>query len=184
MSYYYTPSPPSASGSLSYGNDSMSVNHTRVPSYNTTAAGSVASYSRPNSVSPQFTNAFPVSGSFFGAQPVHHNRSCKQRFNASRGFEMEDDMEFCPALTSDRSSASSSVSSDSSDYHQDYTISRPANLGSPISSPAKTNAVLSAASVSPSTPAISRVRKAIEIVDPTTGLRVSSPPTPSAGLRR
>uniref|UniRef100_A0A060T9L1 ARAD1C45584p n=1 Tax=Blastobotrys adeninivorans TaxID=409370 RepID=A0A060T9L1_BLAAD len=109
MSYYYGSSPSSTS-SQGY------------------------SYSRPSSVSPQFSNAYLYTS---GA-----------RFNASRGFDPEDDMEFCPALSA-RKAAPSSVPE--------------ASMGSYVSSDSHETVV--------TTPV--RTRKAIEIVDPTTGLRVS-----------
>lgn len=116
-------------------------------------SGTSSNYSRPSSVSPQFANAYPVFATL----------SSRQRFNLSRGFEAEDDYEFCPALARvhQQSSAESSSAFDPAD---DYTTKSPAD------SPSQNHEVLV---TSPGSLA-HRARKVIEIVDPTTGLKVSA----------
>lgn len=111
-------------------------------------SGTSSSYSRPSSVSPQFANVYPVFATL----------SSRQRFNLSRGFEAEDDYEFCPALAA------------RSNYQAKPDTVTDADYGSktPSGSPSQTHEVLVA---SPGTIG-HRARKAIEIIDPTTGLKV------------
>lgn len=114
---YYYGSSPSSTTST----------HSRGASY---PAGS---YSRPSSVSPQFADAYIYSS--------------KARFNASRGFDIEDDLEFCPAI---------------SKHHDSYCEPETTDEGH---SSEESHEVLTATPV--------RTRKVIEIVDPTTGMKVS-----------
>jgi hypothetical protein len=127
--------------SMYYGS-SPSSTHSRGGS------GTSSNYSRPSSVSPQFANAYPVFATL----------STRQRFNLSRGFEAEDDYEFCPALAA------------RSNHHPKPDTVAEADYGSksPSDSPGQTHDVLVA---SPGTIG-HRTRKVIEIIDPTTGLKV------------
>ncbi|KAI9832237.1 MAG: hypothetical protein M1826_002241 [Phylliscum demangeonii] len=114
----------------------------------------------------------------------------RTRFDAGRGFDLDDDLEFCPALlteedllyvsppSSDRSSLSS-VSTESSPVQQQIhpssyatsppdpsaSVASPSSLPLPISSHAKLHQ-----------PAALRMRNPIPIVNPSTGMRVPSPP--------
>lgn len=116
--------------------------------------------SRPSSVSPQFSQVYPV----FAA-------STRARFDASRGFELEDDLEFCPQLAPATPAAPvlGASSYDGPDYH------RHGRSGRDAPAPAATSTGGSDAPEIGSPAA--RVRRAIEIVNPATGLRVASPPT-------
>lgn len=166
MSFYYTNSPPSGSSASAavYYNGLTSVNAASSPSSSIASDGAaavaqaaqaavhsrVASYSRPSSVSPQMSQAYPVY------------MTSRARFNASRGFEAEDDMEFCPALMTEREvipvdiDKSPSSPSISPVHHAHY--STVAASGSP-------NAGAGGG----------RVRRGIQIVNPNTGMRVGSP---------
>ncbi|KAK9465971.1 hypothetical protein V1512DRAFT_209325 [Lipomyces arxii] len=102
-----------------------------------------------------------------------HSRA---KFEAGRAFDLEDDLEFCPSLLSEEElQSATSYSSDLS-----------STSGSPESSPLQTQVrpttnIMGQLSpgMSPGRPLAHRVRRAIEIVDPSTGLRVSSPPLSS-----
>ncbi|KAK9473051.1 uncharacterized protein V1510DRAFT_364347 [Dipodascopsis tothii] len=108
-----------------------------------------------------------------------HSRA---RFDAGRAFDLEDDLEFCPSLLSEEEIQSVSA----------YSSDRSSTSGSPESSPLQgkihANALLMG-QLSPGRPMgypssqhpTPRVRRAIEIVDPATGLRVASPPLSSPG---
>ncbi|KAK9459937.1 uncharacterized protein V1516DRAFT_467999 [Lipomyces oligophaga] len=105
---------------------------------------------------------------------LHQSRA---RFDAGRVFDVEDDLEFCPTLSEEEIQSATPYSSD-----------RSSTSGSPESSPLQhqirpASMIYGQVSpgVSPVRSALSRTRRAIEIVDPATGMRVSSPPlsTPS-----
>lgn len=104
-----------------YGSSPSSTTSTHSTSY------PPGSYSRPSSVSPQFSNAYIYSS--------------KARFNASRGFDVEDDLEFCPALRKE----SKHIYEEPEETSTDEVVTTP-----------------------------QRVRKVIEIVDPTTGMKIGS----------
>ncbi|KAK9314087.1 hypothetical protein V1522DRAFT_438270 [Lipomyces starkeyi] len=105
---------------------------------------------------------------------LHHSRA---KFDAGRAFDLEDDLEFCPSLLSEEEIQSATT----------YSSDRSSTSGSPESSPLQTQVRPSTSSMlgqlspgmSPGRPASHRVRRAIEIVDPATGLRVASPPPSS-----
>ncbi|KAJ9193417.1 hypothetical protein DTO027B5_1647 [Paecilomyces variotii] len=117
----------------------------------------------------------------------------RARFEAGRSFDLDDDLEFCPGLLteddlhsihssgSDRSSLSSGSPDSSPLQHQ----IQPAQQVTPsISlSPASTNAYVPSAmngnlnQMGFQQPAAVRARKVIPIVNPHTGVTLSSPPT-------
>lgn len=117
----------------------------------------------------------------------------RARFEAGRSFDLDDDLEFCPSLLteddlhsihssgSDRSSLSSGSPDSSPLQHQ----IQPAQQVTPsISlSPASTNAYVPSGmhgnlnQMSFQQPAAVRARKVIPIVNPHTGVTLSSPPT-------
>jgi len=110
----------------------------------------------------------------------------RQKFEAGRSFDLDDDMEFCPGLltendlvsihsSSDRSSLSSG-SPESSPTHQAQQVAPTFSLSS------TSNPYIPSGFQSQSTglkihqPAATRVRNAIPIVNPSTGISMSSPP--------
>lgn len=170
MSFYYNNSPPSgssAAASAVYYNGMTSVNAASSPGSSIASDGTaavtqaaqaaahsrVASYSRPSSVSPQMSQAYPVY------------MTSRARFNASRGFEAEDDLEFCPALMTEREVIPVDI---------DKSPMSPSI--SPVHHTHYSSAAAVAASGSPNAGAGGgRVRRAIQIVNPNTGMRVGSP---------
>lgn len=107
----------------------------------------------------------------------------RQKFEAGRSFDLDDDMEFCPALltqddyqsihsASDRSSLSSGSPESSPTQHASQQATPSFSLNS-ASNPYIPSGYPSAMKVHQ--PAPSRVRSAIPIVNPNT--RMSSPPT-------
>jgi hypothetical protein len=117
--------------------------------------------------------------------------TARYRYEAARSFDLDDDLEFCPALLSEEefqsvhsgSSDGSSLSSGSPNgsplQHQiqpsstsspySYSYSSHSSYGAPINSYPTQVKIQQAPS--------QRTRNAIPIVNPTTGMRVSSPPT-------
>ncbi|KAG6107905.1 hypothetical protein E4U14_003941 [Claviceps sp. LM454 group G7] len=106
------------------------------------------------------------------------------KFEAGRSFELEDDMEFCPSLltesdlaymsASERSSLASN-SPDSSPTQQPQTVATGTSLNS------STGAFASSFQSHHSSPklfqpAATRGRNAIPIINPVTGISMSSPP--------
>ncbi|KAK2742906.1 hypothetical protein FQN57_005036 [Myotisia sp. PD_48] len=121
----------------------------------------------------------------------------RARFEAGRSFDLDDDLEFCPNLLtedelqsihsglSDRSSLGSASPDSSPLQHQ----IQPAQQVTPsISlSPASVNTYSSTSSnnynqMKLHQPSAVRIRNAIPIVNPSTGMRVSSPPSSSPGM--
>lgn len=104
------------------------------------------------------------------AASFYHNQytpTSMARFNASRGFDVEDDMEFCPALSPSHMGYVSASSSDSNS---------PSQLPSQLYNETTAETPFSPELAHTGSPKVTaRVRKAIQIVDPSTGLRVSSP---------
>ncbi|KAK9477224.1 hypothetical protein V1514DRAFT_343977 [Lipomyces japonicus] len=116
-----------------------------------------------------------------------HSRA---KFDAGRAFDLEDDLEFCPSLLTDEdlhaayASDHLSTSSGSPDSSPLQSQLRP--NPSPAGAPAAAVATSTSTMLGQLSPAMSpgrtsgpRVRRAIEIVDPNTGLRVASPPLSS-----
>lgn len=116
------------------------------------------------------------------------------RFEAGRSFDLDDDMEFCPSLlteddfhsihssASDRSSMSSGSPNSSPLQHQVQPAQQiPTNISlSPASSASyNPSSVLSSNfnQLSYQQQSAARVRRSIPIVNPTTGVTLSSPPT-------
>ncbi|KAF3936257.1 hypothetical protein ABW19_dt0206176 [Dactylella cylindrospora] len=125
--------------------------------------------------------------------PTFHSQprsllNARYRYEAARSFDLDDDLEFCPALLSDEelqsvhsgSSDGSSLSSGSPNgsplQHQiqpssassSYSYSSHSSYGAPI------NSYPTQAKIQQTTS--QRTRNAIPIVNPNTGMRVASPP--------
>jgi len=110
----------------------------------------------------------------------------RARFEAGRSFDLDDDLEFCPELlteeeiqsissaSSDRSSNASSSPQSSPMQHQIQPSSFSLNPYGPYSY--NQNMYMK---VQNSPPVTTRVRNAIPIVNPNTGLTVASPPLAS-----
>ncbi|GFF42172.1 uncharacterized protein C22H10.02 [Aspergillus udagawae] len=116
----------------------------------------------------------------------------RARFEAGRSFDLDDDLEFCPGLlteddlhsihsaSSDRSSLSSGSPDSSPLQHQIQPVQQ---VAPSISlSPASTNSfvhsgVTSNLNMSFQQPSAVRTRKVIPIVNPNTGMTLTSPPT-------
>jgi Domain of unknown function (DUF4452) len=114
------------------------------------------------------------------------------RFEAGRSFDLDDDLEFCPNLltdderlsihsgSSDRSSLSSGSPDTSPIQHQiqpQQQVTTAISLSSsaaPFISPSFSSM---SHQMSMHQPSALRTRKAIPIVNPTTGMRVASPPS-------
>jgi len=114
------------------------------------------------------------------------------RFEAGRSFDLDDDMEFCPNLlteddmhsmhssVSDRSSLSSGSPDSSPLQHQIQPAQQVPNISlSPGSSSSYLPSVLNSNfnQLSYHQQSAARVRRSIPIVNPTTGVTLSSPPT-------
>jgi hypothetical protein len=117
----------------------------------------------------------------------------RARFEAGRSFDLDDDLEFCPdllteeeiqsisAASSDRSSNASSSPESSPMQHQIQPSSF--SLTNPYGPYTYNQNVYIKPQQSPPT-VTTRVRNAIPIVNPTTGLRVASPPLASSPSRQ
>lgn len=164
------------------------------------AASSLDGPSSPSSTVSSMTSPSSSAGSSVLAGAAYH-----VRFEASRGFDVEDDLEFCPALASapgygagvDMPYAQPSPTSPPySSSHATATtyFASPSGPASPpkqpvlFSSPSLSSSSSSVMTSTTSTtnalssPRQARLRRGIQIVDPSTGLRVASPPLTPAGL--
>ena len=118
----------------------------------------------------------------------------RQRFEAGRSFDLDDDLEFCPNLltevdmvsihssSSDRSSLSSGSPESSPSTHQvspdsGFSLNSNSNPYIPQSYQSQT------ASLKLHQPAATRIRNAIPIVNPSTGLASMSPPASASPAR-
>jgi len=118
----------------------------------------------------------------------------RQRFEAGRSFDLDDDMEFCPNLltesdmvsihssSSDRSSLSSGSPASSPQSHQvapdsGFTLNSNSNPYIPSYQSQPTTLKLHQ-------PAATRVRNAIPIVNPSTGISMPSPQPQSVSPAR
>jgi len=111
----------------------------------------------------------------------------RQKFEAGRSFDLDDDLEFCPNLltesdlvsihsaSSDRSSLSSG-SPESSPTQQAQQVTPSFSLNSASSPYIPTGYQNQATNMKIHQPAATRIRSAIPIVNPSTGLSMSSPP--------
>jgi hypothetical protein len=119
--------------------------------------------------------------------------TARYRYEAARSFDLDDDLEFCPGLlteeemqcvhssSSDRSSNSSGSPSSSPLQHQIQPT--PSPLYSSYQSGYPTKAYPSPTGNVKLPQQTSRVRNAIPIVNPNTGMRVSSPPLLGSNTR-
>ncbi|KAI0485841.1 hypothetical protein F4859DRAFT_397619 [Xylaria cf. heliscus] len=111
----------------------------------------------------------------------------RSQFEASRSFDLEDDMEFCPKLLTENDLVSiSSASSDRSSLSSGSPSSSPTQHPQQVASHFTLNST-SPAFVPPTfqhqqssfklhQPAATRTRNAIPIINPANGLTMSSPP--------
>lgn len=114
----------------------------------------------------------------------------RARFEAGRSFDLDDDLEFCPNLlteddlqsihssSSDRSSMSSNSPEASPMQHQTQPAQQPAPS---FSLPSTSNTYgppqfQTSSQTKLHQPSAVRIRNAIPIVNPSTGMKVSSPP--------
>ena len=122
--------------------------------------------------------------------------SFRQRFEAGRSFDLDDDLEFCPNLLTDvdmvsihsTSSDRSSLSSGSPESSpQSHTVAPESSFS--LNSNSNSNPYLPSTFQSQATPlklhqpAATRIRSAIPIVNPSTGLSMSSPPQSVSPVR-
>jgi hypothetical protein len=111
----------------------------------------------------------------------------RTKFEAGRSFDLEDDMEFCPGLLTDTdlvsiSSASersslASNSPQSSPTQQPQTVAPGFSLNSASPPFVPPPSFQSQASLKLHQPAATRGRNAIPIINPATGISMSSPPS-------
>jgi len=134
--------------------------------------------------------SFPFSFQIISSHYIPPLSSVWYRYEAARSFDLDDDLEFCPGL----------MSEDEMHYMtSSYSDGSSSSSGSPNSSPLQVqiqpstsgNSFSSSQVPSPRTPqssdvskiqqpsSSSRQRNAIPIVNPHTGMRVSSPPLTS-----
>jgi len=111
----------------------------------------------------------------------------RQRFEAGRSFDLDDDLEFCPNLltevdmvsihssSSDRSSLSSGSPESSPQSHQ-ITPESSFSLNSNSTPYVPSGYQSQAPNPKLHQPIATRIRNAIPIVDPSTGISMSSPP--------
>jgi len=138
--------------------------------------------------------AFPFSYPNASAHYLPSLSSAWYRYEAARSFDLDDDLEFCPGLLSedevhyiniaysDRSS-SASGSPNSSPLQMQIQPSSSTNSSYPSSQATTPNAVFNTNVKPQQLPSSSRQRNAIPIVNPNTGMRVSSPPLSSNASR-
>ncbi|KAF5102060.1 hypothetical protein D0Z00_000520 [Geotrichum galactomycetum] len=138
-----------------------------------TASSSSASppttYYRTTSVSPPLSkvSVYGKSGNVYMGSSTSSNSAAAEleaRFEASRGFDLEDDLEFCPALVS------SHYPPQQQHHYQPHQLHHMNNHGLLVASSTSPSTTVSATPVAAS-PKVKR--KGIEIVDPTTGLKLS-----------
>jgi hypothetical protein len=120
--------------------------------------------------------------------------SFRQRFEAGRSFDLDDDLEFCPNLLSDSDlvsihSSSSDRSSLSSGSPEASPQSHQVSPDSGFTLNSNSNPYVPSYQNQPTTlklhqPAATRIRNAIPIVNPSTGIRMNSPSPPSVSPAR
>jgi len=110
----------------------------------------------------------------------------RQHFEEGRSFDLQDDLDFCPFFVSDTdypstSSGSdrSSISSGGSPQHSPQSVQA---TPEPFSLNSNSNPYIPSYQSQPTTlkmhqPAATRIRNAIPIVNPSTGVRMASPPS-------
>ncbi|KAK3904943.1 hypothetical protein C8A05DRAFT_13220 [Staphylotrichum tortipilum] len=113
--------------------------------------------------------------------------SFRMRFEAVRSFDLEDDMEFCPGLLTESDlvsihSSSSERSSLASNSPQSSPTQQPSHVASGFSLHSSSPAFIPPSYQSHQSalklhqPAATRARNAIPIINPATGISMSSPP--------
>ncbi|CAN6674936.1 hypothetical protein TRVA0_073S00232 [Trichomonascus vanleenenianus] len=149
-----------------------------------------------------YYQAYPATSS--SVSPVHETSTLyhqqlnvsKVKFNAGRSFDFEDDVEFCPALSEEEINYARTIYGSSSPYSYSSGMSSASStpphsattnvndmmlmnsnayyLGSPVSRNASLNGVSRGSA---------RRERALEIIDPVTGGRVTSPVMTASPVR-
>ncbi|CAH2451249.1 Hypothetical protein PP7435_CHR4-0848 [Komagataella phaffii CBS 7435] len=129
----------------------------------------------PQTPTAAFNSLYPNTASSLSSSVSSNSSastsSSRARFNASRSFDQEDDMEFCPEIGFYPPSTYSKFNP--------YTSSTFSPTSSPTEKIATTPASLARPKTRSTLPGSSgaRTNKPLEIVNPVTGLRVASPST-------
>ncbi|KAI9901226.1 hypothetical protein N3K66_003043 [Trichothecium roseum] len=110
----------------------------------------------------------------------------RTKFEAGRSFDLEDDMEFCPNLLTETDMVSMSSSSErsslasnspqSSPTQQPQTVAPSFSLNSSSPPFVPPSSIYQQSSIKLHQPAATRGRNAIPIINPATGIIMSSPP--------
>ncbi|KAF9878481.1 hypothetical protein CkaCkLH20_03973 [Colletotrichum karsti] len=107
----------------------------------------------------------------------------RTKFEAGRSFDLEDDMEFCPGLLTDSdmnsihsSSERSSLASNSPESSPTQQPQQVATFNLNSASPAFIPPAYQHTAMKIHQPSATRARNAIPIVNPATGIQMSSPP--------
>lgn len=129
--------------------------------------------SRANGTSNGFFARDNVGSPSLNFTSLYSNRA---RFNVSKGFELEDDLEFCPEIHEIRNNHFTHHKFNpytTTTYSPQVSPTLSNNNASPTT---KTTTPINK-NVSPASPRVitPRAKKVLEIVNPVTGLRVSSP---------
>ena len=225
--YYYQYSPTSLDSASLYPNNSATATSTTssssptssISSYKTSSTSASSPPSSSFSTSPHHSTILVSSSSSSPSKPYSamfvpssdllssgsptspsssSSPSQARRFEASRGFDLEDDLEFCPALATipdyayHTISSSPKTTSPSLLYQVNSTTCMHTGTTYYPPTPSSSSSPNSLPSSSWPSPQLrhqkhlggvsNRVRRGIEIVDPSTGLRVASPPLTPAGL--
>ncbi|KAI1815762.1 hypothetical protein GGS20DRAFT_312037 [Poronia punctata] len=124
-----------------------------------------------------------------------HVAAFRSQFEASRSFDLEDDMEFCPKLltendivsissaSSDRSSLSSGSPSASPTQHAQQIATHHFALNNTSPSFVPPSFQHQQSSLKLQQPAATRTRNAIPIINPANGMTMSSPPQSASPSR-
>lgn len=175
----FTNSPLSQNAMLSsnYNNLNLSTRSNPTSSFNSASSTSGPSGFYPT---PRASNLSPN----LNFASLYSNRA---RFNASKGFDLEDDLEFCPEINESYSHLHSSSQNFTHHKFNPYTCATFSPQVSPTSANALTTSPVPKTATNVTTPTSSslgersprvitpRAKKVLEIVNPVTGLRVSSP---------
>ncbi|KAK2877230.1 hypothetical protein FQN49_001329 [Arthroderma sp. PD_2] len=165
----------------------------RLTPSNATASTSSSSLLTPSTAPPTSSSLASGSRQFRGVKSMRDLieapaiTAFRARFEAGRSFDLDDDLEFCPNLlteddlqsihslaASDRSSLGSASPDSSPLQHQVHPT--PGLMQQHINMNHNMNSMAMSGMGKIHQPAAVRTRNAIPIVNPSTGMRVSSPP--------
>ncbi|KAI0391006.1 hypothetical protein F5Y17DRAFT_33683 [Xylariaceae sp. FL0594] len=161
-----------------------SVAHNHPSGRNTRRGPRIAVSQNPQVAQNKFRNVRSVRDLSLESPQVTAFRS---QFEASRSFDLEDDMEFCPKLLTESdlvsiSSASSDRSSLSSGSPSSSPTQQPQQIASHFTLNSSSPSFVPPPYHNPQTglklhqPAATRTRNAIPIINPANGLTMASPP--------